>query len=199
LHNPDPRDLIGEGEFAAMNQFRGRMPTSLALTLGIALGWVLANHRPPIVKAGGGDRYGDYSLTTGPVAIEYNSLTKTQAQKDALYFLDYRGARLLATVPTQRESMAGAQLIDGFIERDLAADFKIDREQGAAPHFLMTPGSLGAYGEGWSPLFVFETTTKQVAAYKIQMQTVGTKSNSRFVLLELKSYAALPALPGAAN
>jgi hypothetical protein len=174
------------------------MPTSLALTLGIALGWVLANHRPPTVRAGGGDRHADDILTSGPVAIEYNSLTKTQAQKDALYFLDYRGARLLATVPTQRESMGGARLIDGFIERDLAADFKIE-ERGVSPHFLMTTGSLGAYGEGWSPLFVFETTTKQVAAYKVQMQAVGTKSTSRFVLLEIKSYAALPALPDAAN
>ena len=64
---------------------------------------------------------------------------------------------------------------------------------------VMTTGSLGAYGEGWSPLFVFETTTKQVAAYKVQMQAVGTKSTSRFVLLEIRSYAALPALPDATN
>ena len=95
-----------------MNLLRGRMPTGLALTLGIALGWVLANHRPPTVKAGGGDRHADDILTSGPIAIEYNSLTKTQAQKDALYFLDYRGGRLLATVPTQRESMGGAKVID---------------------------------------------------------------------------------------
>jgi hypothetical protein len=182
-----------------MNHLRGRMPTSLALTLGIALGWVLANHRPPTVKAGGGDRYADDILTSGPIAIEYNSLTKTQAQKDALYYLDWRGGRLLATVPTQRESMGGAKLIDGFIERDLEADFKIDREKGVSPHFLMTTGSLGAYGEGWSPLFVFETTTRQVAVYKVQLQAVGTKSTSRFVLLEIKSFAALPALPGAGN
>jgi hypothetical protein len=190
---------MGKREFAAMKLLRRRMPTGLTLTLGIALGWGLASHRPPTVKAGGGDRYADDILTSGPIAIEYNSLTKTQSQKDALYFLDYRGARLLATVPTQRESMGVAKLIDGFIERDLAADFKIDREQGVSPHFLMTTGSLGGYGEGWSPLFVFETTTKQVASYKVQMQTVGAKSSSRFVLLEIKSYAALPALPGAAN
>ena len=182
-----------------MNHLRGRMPTSLALTLGIALGWVLTNHRPPTVKAGGGDRYADDILTSGPIAIEYNSLTKTQAPKDALYYLDWRGARLLATVPNQRESMGGARLIDGFIERDLVADFKIDREQGVSPHFLMTPGSLGAYGEGWSPLFVFETSTKQVAAYRLQLQAIGTKSTSRFELLEIRSFAALPALPEAAN
>jgi len=182
-----------------MTDLRRRMPTSLALTLGIALGWGLAGHRMPSLKAGGGDRFGDYTLTTGPVALEYNALTKTQAQKDALYFLDYRGARLLATVPVQRQSLGGSQLIDGFVERDLAADFKIDREQGPAPHFLMTPGSMGAYGEGWAPLFVFETSTKQVAAYKLQLQAVGTKSNSRFELLEIKSYATLPPLPPAAK
>jgi hypothetical protein len=35
-----------------------------------------------------------------------------------------------------------------------------------------------------------------VATYKVQMQAVGAKSTSRFVLLEVKSFAALPALPG---
>src|SRR3954469_13548835 len=38
------------GSLPAMNHLRGRMPTGLALTLGVALGWVLATHRPPTVK-----------------------------------------------------------------------------------------------------------------------------------------------------
>ncbi len=179
-----------------MSNPRRRIPTAVTLTIGLALGWALANHRPPVVRAGGGDRYGDYSLTTGPVAIQYNEQTKTQATQDALYFLDYRAARLVATVPVQRQSTKGSQLIEGFVERDLMADFKIDTERGVNPHFLMTPGSLGAYGEGWSPLYVFETTTKQVAVYKLQAQAVGTKS-SKFELLEIKSFAELPSLPTA--
>ena len=178
-----------------MSQPRRRVPTAVTLTIGLAVGWGLANHRPQAVKAVGGDRYGDYSLTAGPIAIRYNEATKTQASQDALYFLDYKGARLLATVPMQRQSTQGSQLIDTFVERDLAADFKVDVDRGVSPHFLMTPGSLGAYGEGWSPLFVFETTTKQVAVYKFQLQSVGTRSSSKFELMEIKSYASLPALP----
>ena len=175
-----------------MSQPRRRLPTAVTLTIGLALGWGLASHRPPVVKAGGGDRYGEYSLTAGPISVRYNEATKIQASQDALYFLDWKGGRLLATVPMQRQTVQGSQLIESFVERDLVADFKID---GGNPHFLMTPGSLGAYGEGWAPLFVFETTTKQVAVYKLQIQSIGTKSSSRFELLEVKSYAALPALP----
>jgi hypothetical protein len=172
-----------------------RMPTALTLAIGVVMGWGLANHRPPVVKAVGGDRYGDYSLTSGPVSMQYNERTKTQATQDALYFLDYKGARLLTTVPIQRSSLTGSQMIDNFIERDLAADFKIDLERGANPHFLMTPGSLGGYGEGLAPLYVFETTTKQVAVYKLSIQSVGTKASSRFELLEVRPYTSTPSIP----
>ncbi|WP_435009507.1 hypothetical protein P12x_000761 [Tundrisphaera lichenicola] len=182
-----------------MDHVRRRMPTALTLTLGIILGWTLATHKAPNARASGGDRYGDYSMATGPISVEYNNLTKTQSQKDAIYFLDYKAGKLLATVPVQRETMAGSQLLDNFIERDLVADFKIDADSRTTPHFLMTTGSLGAYADGSSPLFVFETTTKQVAAYKIQLQAIGTKASSRFVLMELKSFASLPTLPDGVN
>ena len=169
-----------------------RMPTALSLTIGLVVGWGLANHRAPVAKAVGGDRYGDYSLTAGPVETQYNERTKTQATQDALYFLDYKRGKLLGTVPVQRSSTTGAQMIDSFIERDLAADFKIDLERGVYPHFLMTPGSLGAYGEGLAPLYVFETTTRQVAVYKLSIQSMGVKASSKFELLEIRSYTSLP-------
>jgi hypothetical protein len=171
------------------------MPTAVTLTIGVALGWAVSSHRPPVLRAGGGDRFGDYTLATGPVAIQYNEGTKTQATQDALYFLDYRGARLIGTVPYQKQSTKGAQLIDGFVERDLIADFKIDTERGQNPHFLMTPGSLGAYGDGLSPLYVFETTTKKVAVYRFQSLGLGAKA--KLDLLEVSSFAELPALPPA--
>lgn len=176
-----------------MSNPRRCIPTAVTLTIGVALGWALSNHRGPVARASGGDRYGDYSLMSGAVAIEYNERTKTQATQDALYYLDYRAARLIATIPVQRQSAKGSQMIEGFAERDLMTDFKIDAERGVNPHFLMTTGSLGAYGEGWSPLYVFETTTKQVAVYRLQAQAVG--SNSKFELVELKSFAELPGLP----
>lgn len=181
-----------------MSNPRRQMPTALALAIGLGLGWAMASHRPPIAKAGGGDRYGDYSLVSGPVALQFNERTKTQATQDALYFLDYKGARLLATVPVQRQTTNVSQMIDSFVERDLTADFKIDPDRGVSPHFLMTPGSLGAYGEGLAPLYVFETTTKQVAVYKFQIQSIGTRASSKLELMEIKSYTALPSLPTAA-
>ena len=176
-----------------MSDPQRRLPTVVTLVVGLAIGWGLSSQRSPVAKAGGSDRYGDYALATGPVAIQYNETTKTQATQDALYFLDYRAARLIATIPMERQSVKGSRLIEGFVDRDLMADFKIDTERGVNPHFLMTPGSLGAYGEGWSPLYVFETTTKQVAVYKLQIQAIGSKS--KFELLEIKSFAELPALP----
>src|SRR4051794_4821371 len=127
-----------------MSNPRRRIPTSVILTIGLMLGWGLANHHPTVIKAVGGDRYGEYSLATGPIATQYNEGTKTQATQDALYFLDWKALRLRATVPVLRQSTAGPNLIDGFVERDLAADFKVDLERGASPHFMMTPGSLGA-------------------------------------------------------
>jgi hypothetical protein len=63
----------------------------------------------------------------------------------------------------------------------------------------MTPGSLGAYGDGCAPLYVFETTTKKVAVYKLLIQQIGLKSSSKLDLLEIKSYAVLPPLPAAAR
>jgi hypothetical protein len=174
---------------------RRRIPSVVMLLIGLGLGWGMAIHRPPVAKAVGSDRYGDYSLTSGPISIQYNDQTKVQAPVDAIYFLDYKGARLVATVPIQRSTMSGSQLIDQFIERDLIADFKIDTDHGANPHFLMTNGSMGAFGEGGAPLFVFETTTKQVAVYRLQSLTVGTKASSKLDLVELKTYASIPPLP----
>lgn len=174
-----------------LNRFRPS-PTATALALGLALGWALASHRLPVAKGGGGDRYGDYSLTTGTIAVQYDQQTKTQASQDAVYFLDYKGARLLATVPVQRQMAGSSKVIDGFIERDLLADFRVDVERGANPHFLMTPGSLGAFGDGCAPLFVFETTTKQVAVYKLKVQSIGAKASSRFELLEIRAYTGAP-------
>jgi hypothetical protein len=170
----------------------------IVLLIGLGLGWGMANHQPPSVKAVGADRYGDYALTSGPISLQYNEQNKVQAPIDALYFLDYKGARLIATVPVQRSSAAGSQMITQFVERDLITDFKIDVDRGVNPHFLMTNGSLGAYGEGWSPLFVFETTTKQVAVYKLSNLSLGARgSSSKIDLFEIKSYAAIPPLPGA--
>ena len=54
----------------------------------------------------------------------------------------------------------------------------------------MTTGTLGAYSAGWAPLYVFETTSSQLAIYRMQLpQTVGTVAKAKFDLVELRSYA----------
>jgi len=181
-----------------MAEPRRSLSTALTLTFGLALGWFGASHRPTIARSLGGDHAVEDSVATGPVTIEYNENTKVQASLDALYYLDWRGGRLLASVPTYRQTSAATQVLDGFVERDLIVDFKIDPEK-PSPHFLMTVGALGAFGSGWAPLFVFESTTKQVAVYRVQSQTIGSKSRPKFDLIELKSFAALPPLPPKAN
>ena len=109
--------------------------------------------------------------------------------QDALYYLDYKTGRLLATVPSYRQSACAAKYLDAFAERDLVADFKIDLDHGPRPHFLMTTGAPAFYSDGSAPLFVFELTTSQVAVYRVQQQTVGTVTQPRFELIEIRSFS----------
>jgi hypothetical protein len=167
-----------------------KIPTALALLMGVALGWILASGRPAAVHASAGDRSGEFIVTTGPVLVRFDEGAKAPIPLDALYFLDYKGGRLLATVPSFRQTGAATQLIDAFAERDLAADFKLDLDVGPRPRFLMTTGAIGTFSAGWAPLYVFETTTNQVAIYRMQVsETIGSKNRSQFDLVELRSYA----------
>jgi hypothetical protein len=107
--------------------------------------------------------------------------------QDALYYLDYRGGRLVATIPSFRQGIGSARILEGFVERDLVVDFKLDVEGGPKPHFLMTTGQLGSYGTGWAPLYVFETSTNQVAVYKADQNSIGGVARTRLDLVELRS------------
>lgn len=175
-----------------------RLPGFAAtLLIGLGAGWFAASSRVPTVRAtmgGGGDRYGDYAVLAAPVALDYDEQTKIQSPRDAVFFLDYRAARLLATIPTIKQTASGTQIIEGFAERDLAADFRLG-ESAAAPHFVMTAGSLGAKGTTWSPLFVFETGSRQVAVYRVQPLSSGKNSVPKFDLLEVRPYLGEPTLP----
>jgi len=154
------------------------------------LGWLLASLRPTPIRASAGDRWGESVVATGPVMVRFDEGAKSAIPTDALYFLDYKGGRLLATIPTYRQTTKSLSLIDAFEERDLVADFKLDLDTGPRPHFLMTTGSLGAYTEGWAPLYVFETTTNRLGIYRLQtQQTAGKPSQPRFELVELRSFA----------
>jgi hypothetical protein len=178
-----------------------RISTSVVLLVGLLIGWAMASLRPAPLLAGAGDRLGESAVATGPVMVRYDEGTKSPLALDAVYFLDYKGGRLLATVPALRQTTAATHVIERFMERDLVADFKIDLDTGGRPHFLMTTGAIGPYSAGWSPLYVFETTTSQVGVYRVQVQqTVGTArtAHPEFDLVELRSFAKTGA-PGPAS
>lgn len=172
-----------------MDATRSRARTGLVLGLGIALGWFSSILHPTPMQGSSGDRAGECIVATGPVLQQYDETTKSPIPLDALYFLDYKGGHLLATVPTYRADGRKTQLLDQFAERDLVADFKLELAGGARPRFLMTTGSLGRYSAGWAPLYVFETTTSQVAVYRLQVgQSYGSTAQAQFELLEVRKY-----------
>lgn len=172
-----------------MDASRPRFRIALALGTGIVLGWLLAAFQPRSMQGSSGDRAGECVLATGPVLQQYDDSTKASIPLDAVYFLDYKGGRLLATIPTYRAEGTKTQILDGFAERDLVADFKLDLGAGARPRFLMTTGSLGRYSAGWAPLYVFETTSGQVAVYKMQVGgAYGSGAPGQFELLEVRRY-----------
>ncbi len=163
------------------------------VAMGVVIAWFAAGRsEPKVIAVPVGQQSPDgAALVTGPVSFQYNDRTKVQINQDALYFLDYRAGKLYATIPEQRSTVNKTSLISAFVERDLVADFKIDANATASPQFLMSTGGLGAMGDNLAPLYIFETTTRQVAVYKLSQQTVGTISRPRFDLTELKSIQAL--------
>lgn len=171
-----------------------RIPVIVALGVGIGVGWLASGWHSRPIWASAGDRSGESIVATGPVLMQYDDATKSPISLDAVYYLDYKGGRLLATIPSYRLTGGKTELIDGFAERDLAADFKLDLDLGARPRFLMTTGGLGRYSGGWSPLYVFETTTGQVAVYRMQVgQAYGAAGNgSQIELLDVRSYLNKP-------
>jgi len=169
-----------------MSPSRLRVSHALLLFAGVGLGLVVAGGRSPQIRAGGADRSGETILTTGVVSVQYDEGSKIQVPQEALYYLDYKAGKLLATIPTFRQSSNSTTYLEPFAERDLVADFKVDLDNGPRPRFLMTTGQLGTFGGGWAPLFVFETTTGRVGVYRVQQQSVGARNQLRFDLLELR-------------
>jgi len=170
-----------------MSSSRLRLSHALLLFAGVGLGLFLAGGRPSQIQAGGGDRSGESILATGAVSVQYDEGNKIQLPQEALYYLDYKAGKLLGTIPTFRQTINSTTYLEPFAERDLVADFKLDLDNGPRPRFLMTTGQLGTFGDGWAPLFVFETTTGRVGVYRIQQQSVGARNQLRFELLEMRS------------
>jgi hypothetical protein len=110
----------------------------------------------PVLAAN--DRYEDYILCTGPVAIS------PKAPTDGVWLLDYRSGKLLGTVIDRSQGK-----IVGWAEVDLTSEFGLAPRQPNV-HFLMTTGTIAV---GQAALYVAETTTGKIGVYTMGQRTDG--------------------------
>ena len=103
----------------------------LWLGVGILLGGLVAGlflgRQPQALAAN--DRYDDYILCTGAVAV-----TRT-APTEGVWLLDYRAGKLLGTLIDRSSGKIG-----GFAEVDLVTEFGLPPRQNV--HFMMTTGMI---------------------------------------------------------
>ncbi len=104
------------------------------------------------------DRYEDYVLCTGSVAVN------PRAPTDGVWLLDYRSGKLLGTVIDRN-----AGKIVGWAEVDLVTEFGIPPRQNC--HFLMTAGQIA---QGQAALYVAETSTGKFGVY-----TMGSRPDNQ--------------------
>lgn len=124
----------------------------LGLLVGVGLGvggslLLLGQPRP---VAAHNDRFEDYVLCTGAVAV-----SNGRAPTDGVWLLDYRAGKLLGTVIDRNVGR-----IVGFAEVDLVKEFDIPPRTNV--HFLMTTGNVAL---GQAALYVAETTTGKFGVY----------------------------------
>jgi hypothetical protein len=129
----------------------------LGLVLGMAgAGAYFASSRQ--AQAACNDRYEDYIICTGPVAVSRATPT------DGIWLLDYRAGKLLGTVIDR----VHGKIVD-WAEVDLVKEFNIAPKQNV--HFMMTTGSVAA---GQAALYVAETSTGRFGIY-----TMGPRPDGR--------------------
>ena len=134
---------------------RGRL---LWLTVGLLLGaagvWLL--RQEPAARAAN-DRYEDYILCTGAVALNPRSPT------DGVWLLDYRAGKLLGTLIDRNRGK-----IVGWAEVDLVTEFNLPPRQNV--HFMMTTGMIA---QGQAALYVAETTSGKFGVYTMGPRADG--------------------------
>jgi hypothetical protein len=132
----------------------------LWLTVGMLVGGAaVALYLNPgrTAQAANSDRYEDFVMCTGSVAINL------KAQTDGVWLLDYKAGKLLGTVIDRT-----AGKIAGWAEVDLVTEFGIPPRQNV--HFLMTTGQIS---QGQAALYVAETTTGKFGVYTMQPRPDG--------------------------
>jgi len=166
------------------NRIRLRLASILALMFALAFGSML--------KAGSGGRSGESISASGAFAVNQTP-DRRQVPLDAIYWIDYRTAKLYSTTPELSKTTANTRMVSEIAVRELIVDFKLP--PGVAPHFLMNTASLGALGGGSSALFVVETTTKQLAIYWCYPKTTGLNAKPEFELIQVRPYRAQTSRP----
>ena len=124
------------------------------LFAGIGLGVFVAGFylaAPPTLQARPNDRFDDYVMCTGAVALNPRSPT------DGVWLLDYRRGKLLGTVIDR-----GQGKIVGWAEVDLTSEFGLPPKSDS--HFLMTTGTIAA---GQAALYVAEVSTGKFGVYSM--------------------------------
>ena len=128
-----------------------RVPASRAcwlLVLGLLLGWRMATIRPAPLAGRRGDRRANRSW---PPARSWSATTRgTRSRSRSRPSITWitRAGGCWRRFPRSIRPSGRRTISSAFAERDLVADFKLDLDNGPRPHFLMTTGSLGTYGDG---------------------------------------------------
>ena len=130
-----------------MKDFGRFLWLAAGLLLGVMGGALYFGRLEPVQASN--DRFEDYILSTGPVAVA------PRAPTDGVWLLDYRAGKLLGTVIDRSIGK-----IVGWAEVDLVHEFAIQPKQNV--HFMMTTGSIAA---GQAALYVAETTTGKFGVY----------------------------------
>jgi hypothetical protein len=131
----------------------------LWLVVGLLLGgagvaFIISQH--PVARAAN-DRYEDYILCTGAVALNPRSPT------DGVWLLDYRAGKLLGTLIDRNRGK-----IVGWAEVDLVTEFNLPPRQNV--HFMMTTGMIA---QGQAALYVAETTSGKFGVYTMGQRPDG--------------------------
>jgi hypothetical protein len=128
---------------------------TVGLVLGaLTVGFFMVQERP---AQAANDRFEDYIMCTGPVAVSARTPT------DGVWLLDYRSGKLLGTVIDR-----GQGKLVGWAETDLVQEFGIPPRQNV--HFLMTTGNIS---QGQAALYVAETTTGKFGVYTMGAREDG--------------------------
>jgi hypothetical protein len=168
------------------------------LAAGTALGWAIGSGRSPVLRAGGGDRPDAAVVARVAIAQNEHPALKVPVRTDALFYLNYSRGYLYAAVPLPTQTAGSSRLLSDFGERDLIKDFGI--RPGTDPHFTLISGMLGvASNEAGESLFVFETTTGQMAAYKVVPEVRAGSSAPQIQLVEKRTDPRLARARGAAT